>query len=128
MTKIEQKLIGSGYKLTGPRLKIIKYLSLNHSPISARALRKRIKTVDQASVYRLLNLLEELQAINVETVKKEKLYCLSEEPHHHIVCRECGYTEVVECNHNFDHYKNFNDVYHRLTLTGICDKCAKQKR
>lgn len=125
MTKVEQKLVDSGHKLTEPRVAVVKYLSLNHTPISARDLHKKIKTADQASVYRALNLLEELQIVNVETVKKEKLYCLSDEPHHHIVCRECGYTETVKCDHRFNHYKNFNNVYHQLTLTGVCNKCVK---
>lgn len=125
MTKAEQKVTETGYKITSPRLAVIEYLSLHHSPISARDLHKIIKTANQASVYRALNLLEELQIVNVETVKKEKLYCLSDEPHHHIVCRECGYMETVKCDHHFSHYKNFNNVYHQLTLTGVCNNCEK---
>jgi len=88
-------------------------------------LHKKIKKGDLASVYRTLNLFEELQIVNVEIINKEKLYCLAGEPHHHIICRQCGYIEVVKCDHCFNNYKNFTDVYHQMTLTGICNKCIQ---
>jgi len=125
MEKIKQKLIKAGYKLTAPRVVVLAGLSKFHNPISARALHKKIKEVDRASVYRTLNLFEELHLVNVEVVEKEKLYCLSIVPHHHIICKKCGYTEEVECKHNFGKFKNFNNVHHQLTLTGTCNKCAK---
>lgn len=125
MTKAEQKIIKTGYKVTAPRSAVIKQLSSTHTPISARDLHRKIKTVDQASVYRALNLFEELQIVNVEIVNKEKLYCLADEPHHHIVCRKCGHMESIKCKHHFNKIKNFTNVYHRLTLTGVCHKCSQ---
>jgi Fe2+ or Zn2+ uptake regulation protein len=123
MTKAEQKIIKTGYKMTAPRLAVIEHLSSTHSPISARDLHQKIKTVDQASVYRALNLFEELQIVNVEMVNKEKLYCLADEPHHHIICRKCGHMESIICEHHFNQLKNFTNIYHQLTLTGVCNKC-----
>jgi Fe2+ or Zn2+ uptake regulation protein len=123
MMKVKQKLAEAGYNITAPRLAVLKYLSSTHTLISARDLHKKIKTVDLASIYRTLNLLEELQVVNVEMVNKEKLYCLAGEPHHHMICRKCGHIEVIKCNHRFNNLKNFTDIYHQMTLTGICNKC-----
>ncbi len=125
MNKLVEKLIEVGCKITNPRLAVLKYLSVHHSPISARDLHKKIKAFDRASVYRTLNLFEELHLLNVEVIEKEKLYCFAEEPHHHIICKKCGYTEKTKCNHDFGTFKNFNDVYHQLTLTGVCNNCSK---
>lgn len=123
--KAKQKLAEAGYKMTVPRLAVLQYLSSAHSLISARDLHKKIKTVDLASIYRTLNLLEKMQAVNVEVVNKEKLYCLAGEPHHHIICRNCGHTEVVKCDHHFKNIRNFTDIYHQMTLTGVCHKCVR---
>jgi Fe2+ or Zn2+ uptake regulation protein len=98
-------------------------LLAHHSALSARDLAKKLKNIDQASVYRTLNLLEELHLVNVEMVDKEKLYCLAGEPHHHIICKLCGYMEKIKCDHQFGKFKNFTNVFHQLTLTGVCNKC-----
>ena len=122
---IEKELINSGYKLTSQRLKIVKQMQKEKGLISARDLFKKIKDIDLASVYRTLNLLEELKIINTETgIGKEKLYCLKEYHHHHIICRKCGYAEEIKCDEKkYRNIKNFSDIYHHLTLTGVCLKC-----
>jgi len=127
MEQLKQKLIKSGNILTKARLAVLEYLSDNHSPLSARDLHKKLKHFDRASVYRTLNLFEDLHLVNVEVVDKEKIYCLADEPHHHIICKKCGYMEKIECNHSFGHFKNFTNIYHQLTLTGVCNKCALSK-
>ena len=118
------KLAKLGYKVTRPRLQVIKFLEKEKKLISARNLHKKIKTIDRASVYRTLNLLGKLHLVNIEIIKKEKLYCLANHPHHHIICRKCGYTEKFDCENNeFKKFKNFSKIYHQLTLTGVCNKC-----
>lgn len=123
MTKMEEILIKAGYKITAPRLAVLKHLSTMHEPISARDLHRKIKIGDQASVYRTLKLFEELRIVNAEIVEKEKHYCLADKPHHHIVCRKCEHTESVACDHRFQQLKNFTDIHHQLTLNGICNQC-----
>lgn len=123
MEDIKQQLITAGYKLTTPRKSVLHKLTDVDTLISARELHQKIKKVDRASVYRTLNLLEKLHVVNVELIKKEKLYCLATQPHHHIICKKCGYIEKIECKHTFDTFKNFTNVHHQLTLTGICNQC-----
>ena len=125
MKKLKKRLTEIGYKLTTPRLLVLENLFVSHHPVSARNLHKKINNIDRASVYRALNLFEELHLVNVEIIEKEKLYCLSHVPHHHIICKKCGYMEELKCNHNFGYFKNFSNIYHQLTLTGVCNKCRK---
>jgi len=115
----------SGYKITKPRMAVLEYLFRHHEMVAARDLYNKIKIIDCASVYRTLNLLESLQIVNVEIIGKEKMYCLSAKPHHHIVCKSCGRVEEVDCRHSFDHIKNFSKIHHQLTLTGVCNRCVR---
>jgi Fe2+ or Zn2+ uptake regulation protein len=118
------KLKKSGYKVTKPRLQVLNSLEKEKKLISARNLYKKIKSIDRASVYRTLNLLEKLRIVNVEIIEKEKLYCLANRPHHHIICRKCGYVEDFDCdNIEFKIFNNFSNIHHQLTLTGVCNKC-----
>ncbi|MFA6426875.1 MAG: Fur family transcriptional regulator [Candidatus Magasanikbacteria bacterium] len=113
----------AGYKMTKPRSAILQFLSNHHTSLSAQDMHKNIKGVDQASVYRTLNVFEELHMVHVELFGKEKKYCLADEPHHHIICKKCGYMEKIKCTHSFKNVKHFKHVYHQLTLTGVCNQC-----
>jgi len=126
MNQLQAKLITAGYKLSEARRLVFSYLEKEHKPISARSLHHKIKKVDRASVYRTLNLLESLELINIEIVNKEKLYCLALKPHHHIICKICGHMETVACTHTFTKIKNFSDIHHQLTLSGVCRQCSKK--
>ncbi len=123
MEKIKEKLIERGYKVTKARQILISYFSKKHKPISAQNLARLIKTIDRASVYRTLNIFENLGLLNVEIINKEKLYCFAEKPHHHIICTKCGYIETIKCEHNYKS-KNFTKITHQLSLSGLCNKCS----
>lgn len=125
MEKLKNRLKQAGYKLTRPRLLILGCLANSHRPMSARGLFKKIKIFDQASVYRTLNLFEKLHLVNAELANKEKIYCLADKPHHHIVCRKCGYSERIKCHHSFGNFKNFKDLAHQFVVSGLCNKCFK---
>jgi len=125
MKDILEKLKNNGYKLTQPREKVLELLSHNHKALSAQDIHSFIKDVDKASVYRTLNLLEELGIVNIENFNNEKLYCLSADPHHHIICKKCGYSEEVPCTYEHYNFTNFSNIQHQMTLTGVCNKCNK---
>jgi len=125
MKKIQDIIIKAGYKITAPRLRILEKLKQEHDPVSARNLHKKLENINLASIYRALNLFEELRLVNVELLDKEKLYCISGEPHHHIVCQKCGHMEEIACTHSFHNIKNFSNIHHQLTLSGLCNKCSK---
>lgn len=123
--EIEKKLRQAGYKLTKPRAQVLEILSHLKNPISAQKLSKKTKKADRASVYRALNLFFDLGLVNMETVNREALYCLAIKPHHHIICRNCGHIESIPCRHEFENIKNFKNIKHQLSLSGLCSKCAK---
>jgi Fe2+ or Zn2+ uptake regulation protein len=118
-------LAKSGYKLTKPRWRFLDCLREETELLSARDIFKKTKSIDQASVYRSLGLFEKLGLVNVEVFNKEKLYCLADKPHHHIICRICGRVEKFPCTHKFNKYKDFTEIKHQLTLYGVCSKCKK---
>jgi len=97
----------------------------NHTALSVQDIHKKIDSVDKASVYRVLNLFEELGLVNIENFNNEKLYCLTRDPHHHIICKKCGYSEEVPCTYEHHDFNNFDNVQHQMTLTGVCNNCNK---
>jgi Fur family ferric uptake transcriptional regulator len=124
MKRFEDKLMEYGYRITKQRAELISFFSKKHRPISAQDLAKKMFSADRASVYRTLNILENLSLVTVDIINNEKLYCSSEKPYHYIVCKKCGYTETIKCDHHFSKHQNFKNVQHRLTLRGICYKCS----
>jgi Fur family ferric uptake transcriptional regulator len=120
----EQLLTEAGYKLSEPRFLILDFLKKSHGPLSAQEISKQLKSINLASVYRSLGLFTELEIVNSELIGTEKKYCLAKTAHHHIICVKCGYLERVECNHAFTNIKNFTNIKHQLTLSGLCHKCA----
>jgi Fe2+ or Zn2+ uptake regulation protein len=125
MDDLRGKLKGAGHKITAPRLAVWKCLGKNKKLLSAREIHKKIGNFDQASVYRVLKLFESIGFVKTEIINKEKFYCAQDKPHHHIICRECGYAEDFPCTHKFNKYKNFTAIEHQLTLYGVCGRCAK---
>lgn len=128
MNDIEQKLNDSGYKLSKPRQLVLNILSDLNKPESAHDIYIRLeKKIHLVSVYRALNLFETLSFVNIETINKEKFYCLADHAHHHIICRKCGCIEEFACSkEEFRDFKNFSDINHHLTLTGICNECKNK--
>ena len=125
MNLTQEKIKKAGYKLTKPRLSILGILKKHKLPISAKEIYKKVKNIDLASIYRTLNIFESLNIVNIENRMGKKLYCLAEVQHHHIFCEKCEYIEEIRCNHFFKKVKNFTNINHQLTLTGICNSCNK---
>lgn len=115
----------AGYRLTKPRLLVLRFLSQAKKPCSANEMHQVIKSLDLASVYRTAHLLRSLKLVTMERRGDENVFCLTGKPHHHIVCSKCGYTETVVCSHHFNN-KNFINIEHQLLLTGVCDSCQKK--
>lgn len=120
-----EKIKQSGNKLTKPRQLVLDALVANQHPLSAQDLHVFLKRkIDLASVYRTLSLFESLDIVFRERFENEELFYLGKKQHHHIVCRKCGYTKCVPCNHVFPNIKDFKNIVHRLNISGICNKCT----
>ena len=114
----------AGYKITQPRKSVIDFLIKQKKPVSAQYIFDNLKKdLDKVTVYRILDVFEKLGIVFQEHYKKQALYYLANEQHHHIICRQCGHTDCVPCYHNFEEIKNFQNVKHNLVLSGLCNKC-----
>lgn len=122
---IKDKIKQSGYKLTKPRLLILKELEKTHKPLCAQDIHEILnKEIDLASIYRTLNLFVSIKIVFKERLNEKDLYYLSNGQHHHIICSKCGYSECIPCDHLFKNVKNFKNISHNLTISGICNKCS----
>jgi Fur family transcriptional regulator, ferric uptake regulator len=97
-------------------------------------LRKRGEGIGLTTVYRTLQALSDAGTIDVlRTDSGEAVYrrCSSGH-HHHVVCRECGYTvevegaAVEEWAESIASAHGFGNVSHTLEVFGTCTTCANQ--
>ncbi|MDP3995347.1 MAG: Fur family transcriptional regulator [Patescibacteria group bacterium] len=119
----EKKLQKAGYKLTQPRIAVLRALERSDHPMSAGEIHKKTRRIDLASAYRTLKLLTELGIASEETIDGETHYYLGAR-HHHITCTSCGKTDCIPCDHKLPSIQNFTNITHQLMLSGICGGCA----
>lgn len=99
MTSLEDRCAGSGLKMTGQRRTILKVLDDSVDHPSVEEVYERARAIDSsismATVYRTLNLLDELELVVRHEFKENfARYELNTEHHHHLIDIESG--EVVE--------------------------------
>ena len=140
-SELGNRLKEKGYKLTGPRKIILKYiLDTGIKHFSSQELYKLIEKknpgIGMATVYRTLALLEEEGIICKVYFGDDCIrYEINDENevhgHHHLVCQQCG--KVIELKYDLledierkiflDH--GFKVVDHEVKFIGICSDCAK---
>ncbi len=119
------KLKNASYKLTRPRRIILNFLTKQRTPKTISEIYAGTKRqIDQASVYRTVELLQSLGIIYDEYLLDDHRYYLAESPHHHIVCRHCHKIECLPCHVEFTPPKDFTVIAHSLSLTGLCTSCS----
>lgn len=96
------RLTKAGLRVTRPRLLLLELLQELGGHQSAedilRALRQRESTLPRASVYNVLQSLADRGVLMVADAGPGRaLYEVSDEWHHHLVCRECGALWDVPC-------------------------------
>lgn len=138
LPEIVAQLHDHGHKVTSQRMEIIKTVLESAELLTPSALYEKVKRADpgvgEVTVYRTLNILEELGLVCVvHTVDNTHSYigCPSEH-HDHLICSDCG--KVV----NFSHCNlgtlekrlvtetGFNIDDHRLDFYGRCGECAQK--
>ena len=130
------KLKANGYKTTEQRKVILQILvSNNQNLISVENILSKSKEMNpktnMSTVYRNLEILEKLDLLyKVMTENGITLYKLAccNKHHHHLICKGCGKTEVIDfCPLNslmkLSKEKNFNLTEHKLELYGYCKDC-----
>lgn len=114
---------------------VYKILKKNEGHLSAEEIHKFVlkeePRISLGTVYRNLGVLEEMGEIRKLIVEDKVLYEGETEPHHHLICKNCGSVEnvykpaYIKCVSCLSWVKNFHveEVY--INAYGICDKCKK---
>jgi Fur family ferric uptake transcriptional regulator len=128
----------AGYRRGGARTAVIEILdgqscALSAYEIEAALESKSARSVGRASVYRVLDELEQLGLISrIEVGQGIARYEATREDHHHhhLVCTNCG--EIVpfedealeQAIHDLPARLDFLMTEHEIVLRGTCSKCA----
>ena len=130
---LQSLLKDNGSSLTKPR-KIVFDLLLNQEPQSMQVLAKRAEgKVDRATVYRTIELFEELgiaRRLNIGWKYKIELSDVFTGHHHHMYCTNCGRTydlpesSMLETMIDTVAAKSgFAPRGHQLEIYGLCASC-----
>lgn len=134
--EIKDVLTAHGLRYTKQREAIIHTLQHNDpSLISAEDILNQVikenPNLNLTTVYRTLDLLKSLNLVdkitNEEGLSHYKISCAIHH-HHHIICTQCGKTEMIDfCPMNtlakLSEDKGFALTNHRLELYGLCSRC-----
>ena len=93
------------------------------------------QTVGLATVYRNLQALTEAGELDsLRSEEGETLYrrCAKRRHHHHLVCRNCGYTVDIQDDQleqwigEISRRYKFSDIEHMADVFGLCESCESK--
>lgn len=126
----------SGFSITAARSAVFEAL-LGQEPMSMHQLIARAASVDRASVYRTIELFEQLgivQRLAIGWKYKIELTDKFSAHHHHLTCTQCS--KVTPLNENelerlieqMARSYGFLPRSHQIEIQGICSECAPGAR
>jgi Fur family transcriptional regulator, ferric uptake regulator len=128
------KLKENGYKLTPQRRIILDIIHETGSHLTGEEIYNRVKSrvsgVNKSTIYRTLELLENLGCVYKSEIDDRFVYHHADEGHHHhIVCRKCNAT--IECDDTlFDSVEQellkrygFLVDFKHIVMSGLCRDC-----
>ncbi|MEK7649684.1 MAG: Fur family transcriptional regulator [Patescibacteria group bacterium] len=125
-----------GLKATKPRMAVLHLLARSKRPESPRAIVEAVPDIDQATVYRMLKMLEDARIVRrVDFGHTHAHYeILRDDDHHHLICISCGRSEDIhKCNADemasavLRGSKQFARIErHSLEFYGLCNACSKK--
>ncbi len=124
----------NGYRLTPQREIILDALCElgRHATIAElyEKVQAKAPAIDRATVYRTVKFFCELQLVVSAEIDGMTVYEIAgHTPHHHLVCRACGYMQAFDDYHLHDllHHlqaeHGFTAVIEHLTISGYCNEC-----
>jgi Fur family transcriptional regulator, ferric uptake regulator len=127
-------------RLTGPREKILRFLSAHRLPVSIEQIAQSEDLAgqcDETTVYRTVMLFREMELVRqINLPGKTSYFVLNVpgEPCDFLVCRCCGsVTElpplkpVIELEREVNRTRGYTGVYHELEVYGVCPECQKSE-
>ena len=89
----------------------------------------------RSSVYRALEALEDVGLVQaVRTGQEEVQFEWAEDPHHHLICTDCGHSEEVRLAaadavaREASRQHGFHVAVRHLALKGTCQSCTPEQR
>ena len=137
----EELLSGAGLEATPNRMRVLEVVGDNKFPLSASDIYKileRSSTVNQVTVYRILDLLVEHGIVErISTGGRAFYYGLApndyHRPHPHFYCKKCGQMDclspeslVVDTEPLWKTYPGRIDKV-EIRIDGICKNCEKRQ-
>ncbi len=128
---IKSTLKLSGHSATKTRLQIFRAL-VQTQPATMSQLVRAVLTADRATVYRTIDLFEELDiAKKIYTGFKFRIELgdTFQEHHHHLTCLRCGAVSDIhtpEIEHAIAQVAaehSFRSIRHDFEITGLCAQC-----
>jgi Fe2+ or Zn2+ uptake regulation protein len=127
-----QWLRAQGLKLTPHRRSVLTVLRNSHSPLSIKALHKKVPHAHFVTLYRTLAMFERAGVVRKIGLSDERArFELAFDHHHHIVCTSCEKVEDVEVpdkkleQQALAKSRQFRAIErHALEFFGICKHCA----
>ncbi|MGB9839777.1 Fur family transcriptional regulator [Thermovenabulum sp.] len=128
----------AGLKVTGKRRAIIDILLKSGNMLSAKSIYEKVKKeypdINFSTVYRNLNLLAKKGILCfVLSENKSMIFSvkLSENHHHHVVCKNCGSSVAINyCPMKFIEKElenfGFSAMEHNFIIYGICPDCKSK--
>ncbi|MGN6662982.1 MAG: Fur family transcriptional regulator [Solirubrobacterales bacterium] len=132
------RLDEAGYRRGGARTAVVEALARHGCAVTAleleEELRRRKVRVGRASVYRALEVLEELRLVQrfeaARGIAGYERIDPSGRHHHHAICRRCGRMEPFEDRGleraigQVAEQVPFEIAEHDVVLRGLCERCA----
>lgn len=137
-TTVQAALDDAGYRRTGARRSIADLITARNGPFTAADLvadaRARRLRIGRATVFRTLDVLADLHAVErIDLPTGEHAYVACEPAHHHhVVCSSCGASRDVDdagwrsVVRDIERKTGYRVDDHRLELFGLCADCRRK--
>lgn len=135
-TKYTPQLRERGFRMTPQRMAILHVLHgeeahLSPTEIFARA-KEALPGLTEATVYRTLDFLCENGLVHSAALRGgHRVYEISQQDHHHLICRKCGGEVQIEHASLENVYaelkaaSGFRDIDSHVTFFGLCPGCQE---
>ncbi len=135
--KIAGILRQNGYRLTPQRHAVLRAIAASHDHLTISEIctlvRQEYPTIGLVTVYRVINLLNELKLIcRINLGGNSQSYSMRRplEHHHHLVCSQCGRVvdftncDLSELEQRLSRETGFKIEGHLLEIYGKCPQCS----
>lgn len=128
-----EALRSRGYRMTAQRRAIVSEIMKTKGHIApqliARKVKERLPGVHDSTVYRTLELLEELGVLSHAHLESGAEYHRGDHDHVHLVCSRCGRNEFLPVDETeplrlvIERRSGWVPDFTHFAIAGLCDRC-----